>query len=549
MKNIIKLAMSAMLALGCVYIAKSQECVTCGNATGASSSSIGSFTQSSGMSSVAIGYDSQSSGDCAVTLGTYLTTSNANALTIGYGWNRNHKLANTTDGIMLGCYSSKPTLYISKSQGHSNATGKVGIGNNTNLRAKLHIKADGMAGYEEDADIMLEPTSSSKKAAIYFKDNNHYISMASSNGIMKFGADKYMFNNGNVAIGNNEVPSAKLHIYGKAGEDANIKLQPTDNAKNAEILFRSTSNKISVGPDNAMNFSSNSFIFNPTGKMEINGTLQVDKSIILKELAGDTAKRLVCASEEGRLSTVNMSSFNDNMGNHVAEKNVCLNGFKLVNIKDDGGIFLDRGNNVGIGTLEPKQMLHVVGGNILITRVSSKNTEAPGSANGSVLFGDVASGQYPFGAWGIEYLNDDEFGHGLNFWKTYDSGGEAINHVLFLCDEGDYKGNVGIGTPRPLHKLSVNGTVLARELIVSKLDEDWPDYVFDPEYSLTNLEELGSYVRSERHLPGVPSAKEMEESGVKVGEMNAILLQKVEELTLYVIELQRQINELKGESK
>jgi hypothetical protein len=74
----------------------------------------------------------------------------------------------------------------------------------------------------------------------------------------------------------------------------------------------------------------------------------------------------------------------------------------------------------------------------------------------------------------------------------------------------------------------------------------WPDYVFGTEYNLMSLKELEQYVNTNRHLPGIPSAHEVDERGdIDLGEMNALLLEKVEELTRYVIDLQNQINELK----
>ena len=105
---------------------------------------------------------------------------------------------------------------------------------------------------------------------------------------------------------------------------------------------------------------------------------------------------------------------------------------------------------------------------------------------------------------------------------------------------------MGIGTNNPQAKLAVNGGILAREIRVSVATSDWPDYVFGENYELMSLKDLDAYVKANKHLPGVPSASELGEQGtVDLGEMNAILLKKVEELTRYVIDLQKQIDEMK----
>lgn len=75
---------------------------------------------------------------------------------------------------------------------------------------------------------------------------------------------------------------------------------------------------------------------------------------------------------------------------------------------------------------------------------------------------------------------------------------------------------------------------------------DWPDYVFSGNHTLMPLGELEAYVNEHSHLPGVPTAEEIEENGADLGEMNKVLMEKVEELTLYIIDLQKQINEMKS---
>lgn len=200
-------------------------------------------------------------------------------------------------------------------------------------------------------------------------------------------------------------------------------------------------------------------------------------------------------------------------------------------------MFVDTNGNIGVNTQYPKQMLHVVDGNILISASSSR---APGSPNGSMLFGSDVNSSCPYGVWGIEYLDDENDGHGLNFWKTW-SCGTGMNYALFLSNSG----NVGIGTKNPQAKLSVNGNICAKEVRVSLNGSPcWPDYVFGEDYSLTPLEDLKRYVKENRHLPDVPSAEEIRDTGVDLGEMNTLLLKKIEELTLYIIEMEDRISNM-----
>ncbi|WP_298731733.1 hypothetical protein [uncultured Chitinophaga sp.] len=109
------------------------------------------------------------------------------------------------------------------------------------------------------------------------------------------------------------------------------------------------------------------------------------------------------------------------------------------------------------------------------------------------------------------------------------------------------QGGVGIGTTSTgIHKLAVEGSIGARKIKVNPTG--WADFVFDPEYELSALEDVEEYIKANKHLPDVPSAEEVDKDGLDLGEMNKKLLQKVEELTLYMIELKKEINELKKHS-
>ncbi|SMC75173.1 hypothetical protein [Pedobacter africanus] len=118
---------------------------------------------------------------------------------------------------------------------------------------------------------------------------------------------------------------------------------------------------------------------------------------------------------------------------------------------------------------------------------------------------------------------------------------------LMLSGSGPHyieNGNVGIGTATPDSKLAVNGNIRAHEIKVETAN--WPDYVFAKDYELPTLQETEKHIKTKGHLPGIPSAAEVKANGIDLGEMNAKLLQKIEELTLHLIRQQKEIEQLKA---
>jgi hypothetical protein len=111
-------------------------------------------------------------------------------------------------------------------------------------------------------------------------------------------------------------------------------------------------------------------------------------------------------------------------------------------------------------------------------------------------------------------------------------------------------GKVGVGTTYipDTYLLAVNGKIISTEVTVS-LRDDWPDYVFNKNYSLMSISELEKSIKENNKLPGVPSATDIKENGIQLGEMNKILLEKVEGLTLYIIELNKRIDALEANQK
>jgi hypothetical protein len=125
-------------------------------------------------------------------------------------------------------------------------------------------------------------------------------------------------------------------------------------------------------------------------------------------------------------------------------------------------------------------------------------------------------------------------------------GNQAAGGPIITAQQNGF---VGIGTPTPDALLTVKGTIHAREVLIDINGALVPDFVFGKNYKLMPLSQVERFVKANNHLPEIPSAAEVSRKGMSVGEMQNKLLQKVEELTLYIIEQQKEIDQLKQECK
>lgn len=237
--------------------------------------------------------------------------------------------------------------------------------------------------------------------------------------------------------------------------------------------------------------------------------------------------------------------------------------------------------NVGIGTTSPTSELHIQGVDLVRPTfeifsanqhgraiLDFKRTRGSVSAKLPLQFNDKLGTIYFHGYDGTRYLESSGFGAVVEaavtpgvvktgmYFSTNDGADQVYNYPklkMYLTAEGnllinpkvDFEGNLEPGSVTGDGKLQVRGNIRAKEIKVETAN--WPDYVFAKDYHLPSLQETEKHIKEKGHLPGIPSAKEVEANGVNLGEMNAKLLKKMEELTLYLIEQNGKIEQMEKE--
>jgi|GEM_PF-6821390 len=206
------------------------------------------------------------------------------------------------------------------------------------------------------------------------------------------------------------------------------------------------------------------------------------------------------------------------------------------------------GKSVGIGCHPWETSTY----NFVSGSVNIQNAKLGPARLGALL--SVSDELYPwYSATGWETF----VGHGMVLRVERRNNGinnENVDYKLISAGHNDTEtfvvranGNVGIGgVENPAERLVVDGTICAKEVRVSLSGAPcWPDYVFEDDYKLKSLSELEDFIKTNKHLPGIPNAQEVANNGVELGDMQARLLKKIEELTLYIIELKNENEEIK----
>jgi len=194
--------------------------------------------------------------------------------------------------------------------------------------------------------------------------------------------------------------------------------------------------------------------------------------------------------------------------------------------------------NTGIGTISPVEKLDVEGAVQAVNHVRVK--PEPGHAHHGGILNLKGAGSYS--GWDVGAYYDN-----ISF-VSHAAGGRRVmwlnkNGKLVIGEWGtvDWSPND--------YKLIVKDGILTEKVkIAVENSSDWADYVFEEDYDLKSLEEVAEFVKENKHLPNVPSADEVVEGGIDVAKMDAKLLEKIEELTLYIIELDEKIKRLEAEN-
>jgi hypothetical protein len=199
---------------------------------------------------------------------------------------------------------------------------------------------------------------------------------------------------------------------------------------------------------------------------------------------------------------------------------------------------------LGNGAQGTGTKLHITSGNDLNLADSASGYLMMGSQNGYNMVLDNNEIQVRNnGSSANMYLQNN----GGNVWIG-DATNFTSSHRLGVDGNAVFLGAVRIGstvTPSG-YKLAVDGKAICTELLV-RLVPNWPDYVFQKNYRLPGLNEVEDFIKANKHLPGIPSAAEVEKNGINVGEMQKLQLEKIEQLTLYIIELKKEIEKLKAQ--
>ena len=440
---------------------------------------------------------------------------------------------------------------------YNSNTGNVGIGLTAGMKEKFSLKGNLFITHRDPNDI----SNGGNRATI----NLH------GDGI---GGSRINFLNTDTTVG------AYINYYKLSSQLKDFSL---NNGTNTSQLSLNENGNVGVGKI-------------PTEKLDVNGTIRSREDVIVDNnltaagkiegagivstagltvanasIFGSAVYGVTTAQFTGQITSNTGITINDAAGTLTLKNSTDDKGFVQLSGNDlrtgtfstnSTGRFIVRtgGTNnlivasdgkTGLGVDDPQAKLHINSG------ASTEALRITGNTNSIIRFMTGATEKsYIYAA-----------GNDLNISTVQPGGLLRLNGELYV-DKSN--GRVGVGTVTPDQKLHVNGNgivsgnlrvgsvpvpsgyklaiegkVICEEVRVKLASSGWPDYVFSNNYRLSPLWEVEKFIKKNKHLPNIPSADEVEKEGIAVGDMQKKMMEKIEELTLYIIELKREIDSIK----